>query len=59
MTAPENALVWCELRELFGYAQAHEWMITPHPMFDGRCPHDCSFDEVMRVIDQLKSGAFI
>ena len=59
MTAVEHALVWCELRELYSEAEARMWLETPHPQLDDRCPRECSFAEVMAVVDRLKSGAFL
>jgi hypothetical protein len=35
------------------------WLTTPHPQLDGRCALDCTFDEVMAIIDRLRTGAFL
>jgi len=59
MRASEEAILWCELRELFDHDQARLWMQALQPRLGYRSPRDCAFDEVMRIIDQLKSGAFI
>jgi hypothetical protein len=53
-----RALVWCELRELYSQDEARRWMMSPHPQLNDRRPLDCSYADVMAVIDQLKAGAF-
>jgi hypothetical protein len=58
MNEAEKALVYVELRELFNALDARAWLIVPNAALAGRCPNDCSFADVMRVIDMLKSGAF-
>ena len=58
LTAPEHALAYCELREIFNPGEARTWLETPNGSLGDRQPMQCSFEEVMRVIDSLKSGAF-
>jgi len=59
MTQSERALVWCELRELYTREEADRWLNLPHPQLDGRKASDCTFKEVMAVIDRMSSGAFL
>jgi len=59
MTHAERALIWCELVELYNPDDAMHWLNEPHPQLNDRRAADCAFDEVMAIIDQLKSGAFI
>ena len=58
MHANARALVWTELRQFYSEDEARRWLDTPHPQLGNRRPRDCSYAEVMAVIDQLKSGAF-
>jgi hypothetical protein len=58
MNEAERALVYCELREMFSALDTRAWLAVSNAALDGRRPNDCSFVEVMRVVDQLKSGAF-
>jgi uncharacterized protein (DUF2384 family) len=58
MNRVERELIWCELRDIYTAIDAHTWLETPHGMLDNRRPRDCGFDEVLRQIDSLKSGAF-
>jgi uncharacterized protein (DUF2384 family) len=58
MNEAEKALVYVELRELFEPWQVRTWLETPHGLLEDRQPQQCSFREVLRVIDTLKSGAF-
>jgi len=53
------ALVWCELIEFYDADAARQWLRSPHPQLKGRKPIDCSYAEVMVIIDQLKAGAFV
>jgi uncharacterized protein (DUF2384 family) len=54
-----RALVWAELRQIYSQDEARIWMMSPHPQLKDRRPAECSYMEVMAVIDQLKAGAFI
>jgi uncharacterized protein (DUF2384 family) len=58
MSEAEKALIWCELCEILHPDDAKFWLDTPHPHLGDRRPRDCRFDEVMREIDILRSGAF-
>jgi hypothetical protein len=55
MKHAEHAVIWCELRELFDPEQARLWLISLQPQLSFRRPADCAFDEVMRVIEQLRN----
>jgi len=59
MSPSEDALAYAELREIMSADKANAWLKAPHPRLGLRRPVDCDFTQVMRVIDQLKSGAFI
>ena len=58
MTEAEQAIVYVELREVYSPQEANYWLANPHMRLDWRRPNDCKLDEVLAVIDQLKSGAF-
>ena len=58
MKEVERALVWCELREVFSHGEARTWLTTPHGALGDRSPINCSYHEVMKAIDALKSGSF-
>ena len=59
MTRSERQSIWRELREIYDVMDAAVWLEAPHPQLEERKPRDCTFDEVMAVIDRLKSGAFL
>jgi len=59
LTLIERELVLCEVRDFYDHDQAQQFLITPQPLLSGRRPLDCQFAEIMRLVDQLKSGAFI
>jgi len=59
MTKAERARIWREVRELYEPRDAWRWMEAEHPQLGGRRPRDCSYDEVMAVLDRLKSGAYL
>jgi len=59
MTKAERTLIWCEIRKFYEPREAYQWMESPHPQLEDRRPRDCTYDEVMMVIDRLKSGAFL
>jgi len=46
-----------ELSVIYEDAEAELWLYAPHPLLGGRRPVDCAVGDVLRVIDQLKSGA--
>lgn len=48
-----------ELSVIYEDAEAELWLQTPHSLLDGRRPVDCPVGDVLRVIDQLKTGAFV
>ncbi|MGH3442365.1 MAG: MbcA/ParS/Xre antitoxin family protein, partial [Nitriliruptorales bacterium] len=43
--------------------EARLWLYRPHPLLDGASPADCieqeRVDEVLALIDQLESGAYV
>jgi len=59
MSRAERILVWRQVRKFYEVGDAHKWMESPHPQLDNRRPCDCTYDEVMVIIDRLKSGAFL
>jgi len=52
-----------ELSELYPPEEAHLWLFSPHKRLDGRRPADLiqmgKTEEVLRIIAQLKDGAFV
>jgi hypothetical protein len=58
MTARERATVWNELRQIYDEDTARMWINTPHPLL-GMPPCECGFDDIMRILDQMASGAFV
>jgi hypothetical protein len=58
MTATEREKVWTELREIYDEDIARQWLNTPHPLL-GAPPCESKFADVMRILDQMKSGAFV
>jgi transcriptional regulator with XRE-family HTH domain len=52
-----------ELSELYNPSDAHIWLFSPNKLLQGRRPVDLikerKSDEVLRVIAQLKDGAFV
>jgi hypothetical protein len=54
MTADEAAMVIRELHDFYSASESLEFLQSPHKLLDGRCP----LADVLRLIDQLKSGAF-
>jgi hypothetical protein len=42
-------------REYFDTVQLPEWWSRRQPLLDGRFAIDCSYQEVMRLIDQSRS----
>jgi hypothetical protein len=52
-----------ELSELYEPDQAHLWLFSPHKLLVGRRPVDLikqrKTDEVLRLIAQMKDGAFV
>ena len=51
-----------EIREFYGPAEARMWIFAPHRLLRGKTPADKiqagEVDEVIRVIEQLRTGAF-
>jgi uncharacterized protein (DUF2384 family) len=58
MTADEAAMVIRELHDFYSAFESLEFLQSPHKLLDGRKPIDCPLADVLRLIDQLKSGAF-
>jgi len=54
-----RALVWAELRQFYSQDEAHTWMMSPHPQLEDRRPVDCSYADVMAIIDRLKAEVFL
>jgi transcriptional regulator with XRE-family HTH domain len=52
-----------ELSELYAPAEAHLWLYSPHKRLAGQRPADLiqagKMEEVLRIIAQLKDGAFV
>jgi len=52
-----------ELSELYDPGEAHLWLFSPHKLLGGKRPFDVikerRVEEVLRVIAQLKDGAFV
>lgn len=59
MNHKARAVVWCALLELYTAPEARQWLNSPHPQLAGRKPTDCSYREVMAILDRLKSGAYV
>lgn len=59
MNGAETALVWCYLLDLYDRERAHDWLNKPHSLLGDRRPADCSFDEVLPIIEQIKTGILI
>lgn len=59
MQSNARALVFCELMAFFDRALARQWLETPHPQLGNRRPLDCSYADVMAVIDDMKAGAAV
>jgi uncharacterized protein (DUF2384 family) len=59
MTRAQRHLIWCELREFYSPSEAYRWLNSPHPQLEDRHAVDCEFDEVMAIIDRLKSSAYL
>jgi uncharacterized protein (DUF2384 family) len=57
MTQRQLSKIMTKLERIYPHEQAEMWMHSNHPMLGERQPVDCSYHEVMRVIDVLKSGA--
>jgi uncharacterized protein (DUF2384 family) len=47
-----------ELHDFYSASESLEFLQSPHKLLDGRKPIDCPLADVLRLIDQLKSGAF-
>jgi hypothetical protein len=43
--------------EVLYRAEVDMWLTLPHPQLEGRRPMDCSYVEVVRILDRLESGA--
>jgi len=52
-----------ELSEFYPPEEARLWLFAPHKLLDGQRPSDLikrgEFESVLRIIGQLKDGAFI
>ena len=52
-----------ELSDLYTVEEARLWLFRPNGLLDKRTPADLirsgKIDEVLRVVDQLQSGAFV
>ena len=52
-----------ELSEFYPPKEARLWLLSPHPLLDGDLPADRiqrgKLDDVLAVIEQLKTGAFV
>ena len=55
MTLEQFQQVNARLREYFDPVELPEWWGTRQPLLDGRFAIDCSYQEVMRLIDQSRS----
>jgi hypothetical protein len=55
MTLEQFEQVNVRLREYLDPAQLPEWWGSRQPLLDGRFAIDCSYHEVMRLIDQSRS----
>jgi uncharacterized protein (DUF2384 family) len=60
MKNEEIRAVYSALRIFYpDFEQAAKWMTSPHKLLGNRRPVDCRYDEVMMLMEQFESGAFI
>jgi uncharacterized protein (DUF2384 family) len=54
MTREQREQVWAEISDIFVEEHAKFWLSTPNRHIGGRIPADCDFDEVKKLIEQVK-----
>lgn len=59
MDCIERAKIVEALQEFYSVEEAVEWIFAEQKLLDGRRAIDCSATEVWRLIEQLRSGAYI
>lgn len=60
MTEDEAAKIFDDLVHFYDEpVDALRWLMSEQKLLGGRKAIDCPYEEVARLIDQLKSGAFV
>lgn len=59
MSPLELHRIECALADFYGEGEVALWLDRPQRLLGGKKPLDCSAEEVWRLIDQLRSGAYI
>lgn len=58
MNSDDLGYVRQELAEIYRPEGVELWLNSPHKLLGGRRAVDCGVDEVLRIIEQLQTGAF-